>query len=114
MVWCVECKPRKDTSERRPIVFDASHDDIARKSERRTTPDRPTNNSMGSTASVSSHGPNENHSNRMEMRDTDLTDTAKAGLEMRVTRQELRRWENRCAVKDFGVTVYGCVSIDAA
>jgi hypothetical protein len=45
------------------------------------------------------------------MGDTDLTATAEAGLGILVTLQEFRRWENRCAVKDVGVTVYGCVSM---
>jgi len=45
------------------------------------------------------------------MGDTDLTATAEAGLGILVTLQEFRRWENRCAVKDVGVTVCGCVSM---
>jgi hypothetical protein len=60
---------------------DASRDDIARKSERRTTSEGLTNNFYEEHASVSSHGADGEIINRMEMHDTDLTATAKAGLD---------------------------------
>jgi hypothetical protein len=73
------------------------HAVIAMSSERRTTPERPKHNSIESTASVPSHGPNGEIRNRMEEHDTDLTATAKAGLGMLVTPQGTRRaWEPVC------------------
>jgi hypothetical protein len=90
------------TQPEAPDCRGASRDDIARKSGRRTTSKRLTNNPMKSTASVSSHGLNEDKSSRMEILATSLTATAKTGLGVLVTRQEPRRRKDRCTVNDIG------------